>query len=304
MLVTFFGLKLHKCTDRGRRFRLTFLSILSETVFSYIAPVSNENENEWRTLCTDLSNHMTESGVTSCIFLSMCTSEYCWPVLTQRLGPCCCRCSTGRIAGSQSPCCCWFLKIWGNNLPYLLAYVNCLFTKQNGREITGKSIEDNDYFRHSLHVRFNCFEKLSFQISHKAAGFWSDLRFYSPSDNFSQFHGLQMRILDYIVSTQPRVDRVPGFLSSRPNGLPRSLTRKRELPPPSHPFGSKEGGERGRGELIRTKGQTLWYSSILGIGYSSTIHMLFVTDSQRNPFENFTLDRSWGDSFKVLSIFF
>jgi hypothetical protein len=50
MLATFFGLKLNKCTDRVRWFRLTFLSILSETVFSHIAPISNENENERRTL--------------------------------------------------------------------------------------------------------------------------------------------------------------------------------------------------------------------------------------------------------------
>jgi hypothetical protein len=61
-------IKTQKCTDRVRRFRLTFLSILSETVFSHVAPVSNEDESERRTLCTDLSNHMTESGVTSCIF--------------------------------------------------------------------------------------------------------------------------------------------------------------------------------------------------------------------------------------------
>ncbi len=35
---------------RVRRFRLNFFSVLSETVFAYIFPVSNENENKQRTL--------------------------------------------------------------------------------------------------------------------------------------------------------------------------------------------------------------------------------------------------------------
>ncbi len=48
-------------------------------------------------------------------------------------------------------------------------------------------------------------------------------------------------------------------------GSPRLLTRKRVLSPPS-PHSLVPGGmhsrfrERGRGEPIRTKGQTLWYS--------------------------------------------
>ncbi len=60
-----------------------------------------------------------------------------------------------------------------------------------------------------------------------------------------------------------RVDRVPGFLSSRPNWLPRPLTRKRVLP--FSPIWFQGGGTHsllgegggGRGEPIWTKGQTL-----------------------------------------------
>jgi hypothetical protein len=42
-----------------------------------------------------------------------------------------------------------------------------------------------------------------------------------------------------------RIDRVPGFLSSRPNRLPHPLTRKRVLPPP---FGSGGGTHSLAGE--------------------------------------------------------
>ncbi len=58
-----------------------------------------------------------------------------------------------------------------------------------------------------------------------------------------------------------RVYRVPGFLSSRPNWLPRPRARKRVLPPPPLVPGGTHSlaGERAR-ESIRTKGQTLWNS--------------------------------------------
>ena len=49
-----------------------------------------------------------------------------------------------------------------------------------------------------------------------------------------------------------RVDRVPDFLSSRPNWLPHPLTRSKYCPP----FGSRGGHTRLR-EPIWTKGQTL-----------------------------------------------
>ncbi len=61
-----------------------------------------------------------------------------------------------------------------------------------------------------------------------------------------------------------RVYSVPGFLSSRPNWLPRPLTSKRVLAPALRFQGRgtlhtrfREGGG---GSQIRTKGQTLWYS--------------------------------------------
>ncbi len=60
-----------------------------------------------------------------------------------------------------------------------------------------------------------------------------------------------------------RVDRVPGFLFSRPKWLPPVLHPQAGVAPP--PFVSKGrrthslGGE-GAGETIPTKGQTLWYS--------------------------------------------
>jgi hypothetical protein len=61
-------------------------------------------------------------------------------------------------------------------------------------------------------------------------------------------------------SRHHRVHRVPGFLSIRPNWLHRPLTRKRVLPPPLVPrgLGYIRLRESGRGEPIRTKGQTVW----------------------------------------------
>jgi hypothetical protein len=63
---------------------------------------------------------------------------------------------------------------------------------------------------------------------------------------------------------------VPGFLSSRPNWFPRPLSRKRMLSPlPLVPRGGHTClQERGRGEPIRTKGQSLWYS----IGIIKSLH--------------------------------
>jgi hypothetical protein len=48
-----------------------------------------------------------------------------------------------------------------------------------------------------------------------------------------------------------RVDRVAGFLTSRPNWLP---------PPPHMHTRLRESGQR---ESIRTKGQTIWYSTVV-----------------------------------------
>jgi hypothetical protein len=85
---------------------------------------------------------------------------------------------------------------------------------------------------------------------------------------------------------------VPGFLSSRPNWLP----------PPPHPqaiaaippFGFRRGDTLacGRGEPIRTKGQTLWYSRY------SIIHRVYISTLWYNP------STAWfGCSIYVTSLF-
>ncbi len=48
---------------RVRRFRLTFVPFLSETVFAHVFPVSKENENERRTLVPGTREMEAESGV-------------------------------------------------------------------------------------------------------------------------------------------------------------------------------------------------------------------------------------------------
>jgi hypothetical protein len=64
------------------------------------------------------------------------------------------------------------------------------------------------------------------------------------------------------VSSERRVYRVPGFLSSHPIWVPHPLTRKRVLLPPLVPRGGHTHlWERGWEEPIWTKGRTLWYSS-------------------------------------------
>ncbi len=65
------------------------------------------------------------------------------------------------------------------------------------------------------------------------------------------------------------VDRVPGTISSRPNWLtPAPLPQSSDVFPlePKGGGGNTRLWERGRGEPILTKGQTLWYS-----WYTSTI---------------------------------
>ncbi len=83
---------------------------------------------------------------------------------------------------------------------------------------------------------------------------------YRASVIFEELHGGGTSICLCLTGVQSTVDKVPCFLSNRPNWLP----------PPSHPQesvarplwlqGGDTHGERGRGEPIRTKGQTLWYS--------------------------------------------
>ncbi len=71
---------------------------------------------------------------------------------------------------------------------------------------------------------------------------------------------------------------MPGFLSSRPNWIPRPLTRKRVLPPLWSQGGDTLacGIDRGRGEPIRKKEQTVWYSrySIISLRTNVTILLL------------------------------
>ncbi len=62
-----------------------------------------------------------------------------------------------------------------------------------------------------------------------------------------------------------RVDRVPGFLSSRPNWVrtPPSPAGECLLPsPPLFPGGHTRLQERGWADPIRTRGQTLWYGTL------------------------------------------
>jgi hypothetical protein len=88
-----------------------------------------------------------------------------------------------------------------------------------------------------------------------------------------------------------------GFLSCRPNWLPRPLARKRVLPPP---FGSWGGHtrllERGRGEPIRTKGQTLWYST----GQRKTVKEVGLNVSKKFPSQEMT--RLWRNNIKFSQI--
>ncbi len=97
----------------------------------------------------------------------------------------------------------------------------------------------------------------------------------------------------YIAQTRT----VPGFLCSRPNWAPNPLTPKRGL----LPLFCDQGGrhtclrERGRGDPIPTKRQTLWYSvqyvyynlsthkSLKGsLYYASIIFFSFVLENEPN----------------------
>ena len=86
----------------------------------------------------------------------------------------------------------------------------------------------------------------------------------------------------YIVMTIHRVDRVPGFLSSRPNWVcPPRHPQASVAPPthlvPEHTLACGKGGGRGPRTLsdpVRTKGQTLWYSRycIIPPRYNCTVY--------------------------------
>ncbi len=89
---------------------------------------------------------------------------------------------------------------------------------------------------------------------------------HTPLTNPPTAQDNRFQMLD-LYSFHRRVDRVPGFLSSRPNWLLPPLHRLASVAPP--PFGSGGGGGahslagEGRAEPIRTKVQTLWYSRIV-----------------------------------------
>ncbi len=73
---------------------------------------------------------------------------------------------------------------------------------------------------------------------------------------------------DLFLVAQSRLERVPGFLSPRPNWVRTPLTRRRVCSP--HLWFQGVGGrihclrERGWVDPIRTRGQTLWYSTVNG----------------------------------------
>jgi hypothetical protein len=84
--------------------------------------------------------------------------------------------------------------------------------------------------------------------------FYVRICFFSACTSYTVYRA---RICKHLTLTNSG-SRVPGFLSSRPNWLPRPLIRNRVL----SPLWFQGGGhtrlrERG-GEPIRTKGQTLW----------------------------------------------